>query len=391
MQAATVMIVTGEASGDVHGANLVKAMRNQDPALGFVGMGGEEMAAAGVRLLYDAARISVVGVAEVVAHLGDILKAQRVLKQYLLDHRPQLLIIIDLPDFNLLLAKFAKKLGIRVFYYICPQVWAWRSGRVKTIRRRVDICGVILPFEEQFLRQRGVAATYVGHPLLDSVSVSCNRDEFRQLHGIEKNRRCIGLLPGSRKREVAMLLPVFLAAARQLQRRCPERLCFLLPQASTISDDDLKQAGLGCGSEQSELDIHTIKGDRYNLMAACDGAVAASGTVTLELAILAVPMVVTYRLAPLTYRLGRLLVDLDYFSLVNLIAGSEVVPELLQDQVTAEAIAGHLQNVLFNRQKRAAQLAGIARVRQQLGSGGASDRAARLAIRILQQERCHGR
>lgn len=375
------MVVTGEASGDLHGAKLVKAMRQRDPALSFVGMGGEEMADSGVQILYDAGKVSVVGVAEVVSHLPEIFRAQQVLRRYLAEHRPDLLIIIDLPDFNLLLAKFARKLGIKVFYYICPQVWAWRSGRVKTIRKLVDAVGVILPFEEQFLQERGVAATYVGHPLLDSVSVTQNRSEFRQFHGIAEERRCIGLLPGSRKKEVASLLPVFLAAARQLQQMCDEQLSFLIPLASTITTTDLDLAELG--DYQADLDIRIIKGERYNLMAACDCAVAASGTVTLELALLDVPMVVAYKLAPLTYRLGKLLIDLQHFSLVNLIANTEVVPELLQDQVTPEAISHHLHAFLYNTETRAVVLDGLESVRQQLGTEGASDRAAQLAVKIL--------
>jgi len=376
------MIVTGEASGDLHGANLVRAMRKCDESLTFVGMGGEEMSAAGVELLFDAGKVSVVGVAEVVSHLPDIFRAQKVLKKYLADFRPDLLIIIDLPDFNLILARFAKKLGIKVFYYICPQVWAWRSGRVKTIRERVDTVGVILPFEESFFRERGVVANYVGHPLLDTVHVSKNRAEFLEHYGIPSNQRCVGLLPGSRKKEVSSLMPTFLAAARQLQEINNERLTFLVPLASTITEQDLFSSEVNAYSK--DIDIRIIRGDRYNLMAACECVVAASGTVTLELALLNVPMVVTYRLAPLTYRLGRLLIKLQHFSLVNLIAGKEVVPELLQDEVQPEAIAEHLQSFLLQSEKRDEVLKELAKVRDKLGTHGASERAAQLALHMLQ-------
>lgn len=376
------MIVTGEASGDLHGANLVRAMKAEDDSLRFFGMGGAEMAAAGVHLIFDAAKVSVVGVAEVFSHLADIIRAQLVLRKQLARLRPDLLIIIDLPDFNLMLAGYAKKIGIPVFYYVCPQVWAWRSGRVKTIRKRVDTVGVILPFEETFLRQRGVQATYVGHPLLDSVGLSMAPTSFLELHGIAATERCVGLLPGSRRGEVAALLPVFLQAAEELQRRSAERLTFLMPLASTISKEDIQARGLE--KAMSCLNIKIIRQDRYDLMAACSCVVAASGTVTLELALLNIPMVVVYKLAPLTYQLGRLLVKLDFFSLVNLIVGKEVVPELLQDEVRADAIAGLLERYLVDPLWRAEVLAGLAEVRQLLGSSGASAKAAQLAFATIQ-------
>lgn len=377
------MIVTGEASGDLHGANLVKSMLRRDPDLSFVGMGGDELAAAGVELLFDAKKVSVVGVAEVLSHLPAIRKAQKVLKEHLAQSSPDLLIIIDLPDFNLLLAKKAKQLDIPVFYYICPQVWAWRSGRVNTIAERVDTAGVILPFEEKFLRERGVEANYVGHPLLDTVKVTESRAAFLQRHGIDSGARCIGLLPGSRAKEIASLMPVFLQAALQLQERSRERLTYLIPLASTISEQELLEQGIE--EYRQQLDLRIVKAERYNLMAACDSVVAASGTVTLELALLDVPMVVTYKLSPVTYYLGKLLIKLEHFSLVNLIAEKEVVPELLQQQVTPETIAAMLHELTYNRQKRAVVQAGLASVRERLGHEGASDRAADLALNMLEK------
>lgn len=377
------MIVTGEASGDLHGANLVKAMLERDPALSFTGMGGEELAAAGVRLLFDAKKVSVVGFIEVLSHLSDIHKAQKVLKEHLVRFSPDLLIIIDLPDFNLLLAKKAKQLGIPVFYYICPQVWAWRTGRVKTIAERVDTVGVILPFEEKFLRDRGVAANYVGHPLLDTVRVKGDRADFFKKHRIEPDTRCIGLLPGSRAREIGFLMPVFLEAALLLQRRVTERLTFLVPLASTITEQELLAQGLD--RYRRQLDIRIIKAERYDLMAACDCVVAASGTVTLELALLDIPMVVTYKLSPITYCLGKILIKLKHFSLVNLIAEEEVVPELLQQQVRPETISAMLHALTYDEQKRAAVREGLAVVRQRLGGEGASGRAAELALNMLNE------
>lgn len=376
-----IMIVTGEASGDLHGANLLRAMRKHNSGLSFCGMGGSELAALGMEILYDAAKVSVVGVFEVFAHLGDILKAQQVLKSRMVVRPPALLIIIDLPDFNLLLAKKAKKFGIPVFYYITPQVWAWRSGRVRTIGQRVDKVGVILPFEEEYFKTRGIAAEYVGHPLLDSVKVSSTPLEICEKYRIDPDCRRIGLLPGSRKREIATLLPIFLEAASLVQKHTTDRLVFLLPLASTIEEKDLRDKGLHGKAE--ELDIRIISEDRYDVMAACEAVIAASGTVTLELALLDVPMVVTYRFAPLTYQLGRMLVKLRYFSLVNLIAGEEVVPELLQDEVTPENIACQIGSILHDQGRSERMRKGLRDVRDRLGGQGASERAAQLALQML--------
>jgi lipid-A-disaccharide synthase len=378
------MIVTGEASGDLHGANLLRSLQARIPEMEVCGMGGDELASLGMEILFDAERVSVVGIIEVLSHLHDIFRAQRILRRRLSSNPPDLLILIDLPDFNLLLAKKAKDLGIPVFYYISPQVWAWRSGRVTTIHNRVDKIGVILPFEEEFWSRHGVDAEYVGHPLLDTVKVTVARNDFCLQHGIAPGAKCIGLLPGSRKREVSSLLPIFLAAARRVQNDSSDRLVFLLPLASTITSEDLAASGLPLF--QQELDIRIICEERYNMMAACDAVVAASGTVTLELAILEVPMVVCYKLSPITYMLAKLLVKLDHFSLPNLIAGYEAVPELLQAEVTPGNIAGELSSLLTDPEKLSAMKTALREVKDKLGDAGASDKAAAVALQFLRQE-----
>jgi len=376
-----IMIVTGEASGDLHGANLVRALLIKNPQLQFFGMGGPELASLGVEILYDAAKVSVVGVFEVFSHLKDIWCAQRVLRRRLTEDPPDLLILIDLPDFNLMLAKKAKELGIPVFYYISPQLWAWRSGRVKTIKARVDKLGVILPFEEDFFCKRGVEAEYVGHPLLDTVNTSLTNEQYRELHNISPGTMCIGLFPGSRKREVSSLLPVFLSAAQFLQEKSAEKIVFFVPKASTIDNKEFAAAGIE--NYRQFLDIRIVEKDRYNMMAACDAVVTASGTVTLELAILETPMVVVYKLAPLTYQLGKLLVKIDFFSLVNLIAGYAAVPELLQHEVTAARIVTELSAITTMPARRQAMQLALKEVKEKLGGSGASEKAANVALGML--------
>ncbi|MCK5070939.1 MAG: lipid-A-disaccharide synthase [Desulfocapsa sp.] len=380
-----VMIIAGEASGDLHGANLVRAMLAERPGLSFSGMGGKDLIDAGVDVLFDAKKIAVVGLAEVFSHLPDIFAAQKILKTALKEKRPALLILIDFPDFNLMLAKVAKKLGIPVFYYITPQVWAWRSGRVKTIAARVDQIGVILPFEEEFFRERGLDAEYVGHPLLDSVHTSMSREEFCAEHNISNDDLLIGLLPGSRKKEISGLFPTLLQTAERLQKsnESQRKIVFFVPLASTISKEEIRDNGLN--EFGNGLDVRIIRENRYDMMAACDAAVVASGTVTLELALLETPMVVIYKVSNGTYKLGRLLVNknLTNFSLVNLIAGEEVVPELIQGDVNPERIEAELKAIIFDKLRRDNMLHGLAFVREKMGKAGASEKAAKLALSLI--------
>lgn len=378
-----IMIIAGEASGDLHGARLVSAMKEKRAGLSFCGMGGKELESVGVQLLFDAKRIAVVGIAEVLSHLSDILLARKTLQTSMKEDRPDLLVLIDFPDFNFMLAKFAKKLGIPIYYYISPQVWAWRPGRVKTMKKLVDQIGVILPFEEQFFHKNDVAASYVGHPLLDSVFSECGREEFCQRHGIAKDSLLVGLMPGSRRKEIASLLPVLLQTARKVQQQSDKKMVFLLPVASTVSTEEIRENGLDTYGQG--LTVCLITEDRYDMMAACDAALVVSGTVTLELALLDTPMVVFYKISPATYRIGKLLInkDLKYFSLVNLIADDSIVTELVQEEVTADRMAEELSQILFDSNKRAKIEAGLALVRSRLGKAGASEKSATLALSLL--------
>ena len=377
-----VMIVAGEASGDLHGANLVRAMQSQAQDLHFCGMGGKELEQTGVEMLCDASKLAVVGITEVLSHLGDILRARRTLIERMRQQRPALLILIDYPDFNLWLAATAKELDIPVFYYISPQIWAWRRSRIHTIKQLTDRIAVILPFEQKYYAQQDCHVDFVGHPLVDTVKPLMDRAEFMALHRIDPTKKLIGLLPGSRKKEIAALLPDFLAAARLLAGDHPEAYTFLIPQASTITRQVLDENGLAAWHHS--MDFRVISDDRYSLMAACDAAVAASGTVLLELAILGIPMVATYRTSRFTYLLGRILVrHLTYFSLVNLIGNRAIIPELLQDAVIPGQIAHELTVLLEDQQTRGTLQAGLREVQQKLGGPGASDRAAAIALQVL--------
>lgn len=377
-----IMIVAGEASGDMHGARLIAALKEQAPEAQVCGIGGPELTRQGVEILYDSSQLAVVGIVEVISHLSFIREALRILENRLKEQQPDLLILIDYPDFNLIMAKKAKRLGIPVFYYISPQVWAWRSGRVKTIKKLVDRMAVILPFEQEFYRKRGMTVDFVGHPLMDSVRTTRTREDFLQSLGIAPESTVIGILPGSRKREIAGMLPIFLKAAKCMQDQLVKPV-FLLPLAPTLCEDDLLANGLA----ESGVEVKVIRKNRYDLMAACGAVMAASGTVSLELAILDVPMVISYRVSPLTYFLGRRLIKVQYASLVNLVAGREVVPELLQNEALPEKIASATVRLIANQAERTKHLNGLAEVRKKLGGAGASAKAAKLALATIRKNK----
>ena len=372
------MIIAGEASGDLHGANFARAMLEKDNDLVISGIGGAEMAAAGVELLYDNSTLAVMGIIEVIRGLKYVRAAMNMLERRFRLERPHLLVLIDYPGFNLELARRARKYDIPVFYYISPKIWAWREGRIKRIKKYVDRMAVILPFEKSFYGDRGIDVDFVGNPLLDQVHTNLPPDVFRARNNIPADAKIIGIMPGSRQQEIVRLLPIFLQVARMLNETI--RNCiFLLPLASTITEAYLEEhIGKAAG-----LDVRIIKDKRYEAMASCDAALAASGTLTMELAILKVPMVVCYRVSPLTYLLAKPFIKARFASLVNLVAGRKVVPELLQQQVTLDSIYREILPLLINHEAREAMKADLTDVCGQLGEPGASKRAADLAMQIL--------
>lgn len=380
-----VMIVSGEASGDMHGARVLSAMQQQIPNLQAYGMGGTALKAAGMEILVDAADMAVVGIVEILTHLTSIIHAQKTLHTHLKTSRPKLLILIDYPDFNLMLAAKAKKLGIPVLYFISPQVWAWRSGRVHKIKRLVDRMAVILPFEKPFYAQFGFDVDYVGHPLADHMGLTLSKAEFLEKHAIPRAKRYIGLLPGSRRKEISSMLPLFLQAAQKIQKQHPDTV-FLLPLAPSLRYADLQKNGLN----DYDLDVHVVAGDRYELMHSCDLVLAASGTVTLELALLQVPMVVAYRISPLTYHLGIHFIKVKYASLVNLIADKEIVPELIQKDASVERISQTLLTLWPGSEPYTTQRQALTQIKDILGKkGGCSANVAALAAPFFSLENDH--
>ena len=372
------MIVAGEASGDLHGAELVRELMALDSSLTLSGIGGAGMAAAGVNLLCDISRLAVMGLIEVISRLKDIRAAMKILENQFQSNKPDLLVLIDYPGFNLELARRAKKYNIPVLYYISPKIWAWREGRIKSIKKYVDRMAVILPFEKKFYEGHGVEVDFVGNPLLDQVHTTLTSNEFKSRYEIDSDATVIGIMPGSRKQEIAKLLPVFMQTALLLNSKI-ENCVFLLPLASTLTVDDLNEHG----AIDDRLDIRIIKDNRYETMAACDAAMAASGTLTMELAILQVPMVVCYRILRLTHFLAKPFIKAEFASLVNLVAEKEIVPELLQQQATPENIYRKILPLLLNRETREAMKQKLAHVAKQLGEPGGSKRTAGLAMEML--------
>ena len=371
------MIVAGEASGDLHGASLVREALKLDPELHFLGMGGRRMREAGVETLVDAADMAVVGLVEVVAHFDVIYRAFSTLKRIIATDPPDLLILIDYPDFNLRLAKVAKKHGVRVLYYISPQVWAWRVGRVKKIGRVVDRMAVVFPFEVPFYEKERVPVTFVGHPLVDQVRPTMSRSEAQDAFGLDRSRPTVGLFPGSRKGEVRTLLPIILATAEILSQRFPE-VQFILPLASSLTRADIDPL-----LAASPVKVTVVAERGYDVMQVCNAIVTVSGTVTLEIALMGVPMVIIYRVSPLTYAVGKRLIRVDHIGLCNIVAGERVVPELIQHDAQPAGIAEEVGRMLTDTVYAGAIREKLAGVKEGLGSGGGSARIARLALDML--------
>lgn len=368
------MIIAGEASGDIHGAHLVRAMRAFDPELDFFGIGGNALRQAGVRIRVDNSQMAVVGVSEALLKLKILLRALRVAKEDLKKIRPALLIVIDFPDFNLRVATVARKLGIPVMYYISPQIWAWRTGRVKKIKKVVDHMVVIFPFEVDFYKKWHVPVTFVGHPLLDSMASSTYRDKRENLR---RNGLLIGLLPGSRNEEIIRLLPTMVRVAEILSEQIPG-VRFAIPVASSV-DKALVETFVEGGAARFLILFDRLQ----DVLDEAALVITASGTVTLEAAIAGTPMIIVYKVSPLSYWLGKRLIRVKHIGLANLVAGRAIVTELIQHEASVEKIARQALQMLKDEKGLAEVRHQLLHVAQSLGAPGASQRAAKVAIRLL--------
>ncbi|HAC79315.1 MAG TPA: lipid-A-disaccharide synthase [Deltaproteobacteria bacterium] len=367
-----VLLVAGESSGDLRGAELVRALRDKVPGITFSGVGGDRLRAEGMEILVAAEELSIMGLTEVVGQAGTILSSYRKIRRAILGKdgaRPDLVILIDFPDFNLRLAGVAKRNGIPVFYYVGPQVWAWRRYRVRTLARRVDRLAVVFPFEADLYKGL-TRVDFVGHPALETVRADSTRSSVRAELGLAEEQRLVAVLPGSRRAEINSLLPVFQGAlARQRDVRGVIALAGeeLRPTAESLADPDLP----------------ILTGRTWDLVAAADLVLLSSGTATLETALLGTPMVVAYQLSPLSFAIAKRLVQVDHIAMPNLILERRAVPELVQDEVTVDRVAAAASEILEDPELSARMRRDLALVRERLGTPGAADRAADIAIEML--------
>ena len=382
-----ILISAGEASGEMYGAQLIEALRRREHSLDFFGVGGDRMRAAGCETVADTKDLAVVGITEILSHLPKIYGLFHHLIQEADKRKPDLAVVIDSPAFNWRVAREMKKRGVPTVYYVAPQFWAWRQGRVRLLRDYIDKALVIFPFEEQFYRDRGVDATFVGHPLSDLPAPTVSRSAYAARFHLDPGKQWITIMPGSRVKEIRMNLPTILEAGKQLG----EAYEFLLPVAPTLDPVFLQQmiGKRGIGGEKISLVRDALPALHHSR-----GGIVASGTATVEAALMSTPFVMVYRVSPLTYLLGKPRVKVPHFAMANLIAGEEVVPELVQGDFTAGNTVARLNSILPDGPQRGRMLAGLARVREKLrGPQGSpdstqhpADRAAEIILSI-----CHAK
>ena len=372
---ARLLLSCGEASGDLYAGALRRELRALDPEVAVAGLGGPRFAAAGGRLVDDYRDLAVTGLTEAIAKLPRSLEARRRLVADAERHRPDALVLIDFPDFNFRLAPLVRRLGVPVVYYISPQIWAWRPKRLETIRKIADRVLVIFPFEEAIYRNAGVPVEFVGHPLIDLAAPAGDRVGFLTAHGLSPDAPTVAILPGSRPNEVSRILPALVGAAGHIAAAVPGAQ-FVVARAPHLDDS------LFAVLRHTTLRAAIVEGDADTVLASADVALTASGTATVQAALHGTPMVIVYRVSPLTYRLLRRLVKVDAIGMVNLIAGERIVPELVQDACTADAVAREAVSMLTDPARAAAVRAGLAKVRARLGGPGASRRAAEAVMRV---------
>ncbi|HJZ70804.1 MAG TPA: lipid-A-disaccharide synthase [Vicinamibacterales bacterium] len=373
---ARLLLSCGEASGDLYAGALTRELRRLDPSLSAAGLAGPQFAAAGGTLIDDYRDLAVTGLTEAIAKLPRSLEARRRIVADAERRRPDALVVIDFPDFNFRLAPLVKRLGVPVVYYISPQIWAWRPKRLETIRKIADLVLVIFPFEEAIYRGGGVPVEFVGHPLIDLARPSADRGGFLAAHRLVGGAPTVAILPGSRSNEVSRILPDLVDAAERIAAAVPE-VQFVVARAPHLGDSLFDPV------RSRRLRVAIVEGDTDTVLASADVALTASGTATVQTALHDTPMVIVYRVSPLSYRLLRRLVKVDAIGMVNLIAGERIVPELVQEAFTAEAVAREAVSMLTDPARAAAIRQGLATVRARLGGPGASRRAAEAILRVV--------
>lgn len=381
-----IMLVAGEASGDAHAAKLVNALRAESAGreFEFFGSAGPAMRAAGVEAVVKADDLAIIGIPEIARAIGVFLKAFRDLKKAAAVRKPDVVVLVDFPEFNLKLAKSLKRSGLRVIYYISPQLWGWREYRKRTIRDSVDLLLAVLPFEKDWYARHGIEnVEYVGNPLANEVKPSGTREAFRLRHGLDLDAPLIALLPGSRQKELTKILPPMLEAASLIATTDPTAQ-FIIPLASTRKEEEVRSAvaGLERRNIQPPKCLVVVKGETYDALNAADAAAVASGTATLETGIIGTPMAIVYKASNLNYGLVRPLINVDHFGLINLIAGKRVAAEFIQNDLTPETLAAELQRLL-EPEINARVRSDLNEAARKLGQGGASKRAAEAILRLI--------
>jgi lipid-A-disaccharide synthase len=370
----SLLLSAGEASGDMYAARLATALK-QRANLEIFGMGGPQMRAAGVDIITDYSEVSVVGITEIISHLPSLIRAMRHLVREAARREPAFAILTDFPGFHLRLARKLKPHGVRNIYYICPQFWAWRPWRVRVVRRRFAQALCIFPFEEKFYGDAGVPVKFIGHPLVGAVHASVDRAGFCRQHNLDPQKKIVTILPGSRASELRQHLPILQEACRRIDHELPAQFVVAAAPGNNV-------AALQDGWPP-ELTLKIVVGQTYNALAAADAAIVSSGTATIEAALLDVPMVVIYRVTPLTAALAKPLVRTPFFSMVNLIAGKRAVPELIQNDFTPTRVAAEILRLLNDPSAREALRRDLAEVRRRLGPPGAVERAADAILQLL--------
>ncbi len=372
------MFSVGEASGDMHAANIIKALHNHHKELEFYGMGGDQLRNAGAELLVDCTDIAVMGIVEVLFKYSQIKQALNILRESLHDNPPDLLVLVDYQAFNFKLATTAKELGIKVLFYISPKIWAWRPKRVYEMGKVIDMMAVILPFEEKIYKDANVPVRFVGNPLVDKAKALKDRSSCFEEYGLTTNKTVIGLFPGSRRSEIKRLLPIQLATAERLIKDKPD-LQFVLPIASTLGEKDFDHYL----QKYKHLNIKLVKDLPYNVMQCCDTIIAASGTATLEIALMGIPGCIIYKISLISYLILKPLVKIKHIGLVNIVAEKEIVKEFLQFDAKPQSIASEINLILDNKNYRQNMIDELHAVRNKLGKTGGTENMAELILEML--------